>query len=426
VKEHKMSERRQNWAGNLLYSAVRWHEPRTLNELQAIVARSEKLRVVGSRHSFNDIADSPHDIVSLEKLPQHVEIDAKNRTATVNAGIKYGDLALELHRAGFALHNMASLPHISVAGACATATHGSGVGNGNLATVVRGMEFIAAGGDAVSVSRDEQGDQFPGMVVNLGGLGVVTSMTLDIMPSFAIRQDVYEHLPFAALEQHFDDVMARAYSVSLFTKWRDNTVDQVWLKSVIGTTPAAEPPANLFGATPATVRRHPLPDITGENCTEQGGVPGPWHERLPHFRMEFTPSIGEELQTEYLIPRRYAVDALRAVNSLGDLIAPALQISEVRTIAADDLWMSPFYHEDCIGIHFTWIRDWSAVSAVLPVLEEHLAPFEARPHWGKLFTTEPSVVRSLFPKLPDFQRLLHDYDPQGKFRNPFLDRYVFG
>jgi xylitol oxidase len=421
-----MGEGRQNWAGNLTYSAARWHEPTTIDEVQALVARGTRLRVIGSRHSFNEIADTPHDMVSLEQLPPSVEVDPERRTATVTASMKYGHVALELHRAGFALHNMASLPHISVAGACATATHGSGVGNGNLATAVQAMELVTASGDIVTVSRDEHGEQFAGMVVSLGGLGVITKMTLNVVPAFDMRQDVYRHLPFATLEQHFDEIVGSAYSVSLFTDWRGADVKQVWLKSQLGAGLPSEPGEELFGAQRTTRRSHPLPDITAENCTEQRGIPGPWHDRLPHFRMEFTPSNGEELQSEYLIPRRHALEAVRAVRSLSGLVSPLLQVSEIRTIAADDLWMSPSYHEDCVGFHFTWLKNWTGVRDVLPVLEKHLAPFDARPHWGKLFTMEPERVQALFSKLPDFQRLLQDYDPDGKFRNPFLDRHVFG
>lgn len=425
-----MSEKLYNWAGNYSYGAARLHYPDSMEQVQELVSRSRKVKALGSRHSFNDIADSPEDLVSLERFNRVLEIDRQRRTVTVEAGVKYGQLCGLLHREGYALHNLASLPHISVAGACATATHGSGDGHGNLATVVSAMELVTADGSRVVLSRDRDAERFSGAVVGLGGLGVVTALTLDIVPAFDVRQIVYEKLPLAQLEAHFEEIVSSAYSVSLFTDWRDERVNQVWLKQRVagtGVTGAAfEMEPELFGATAAPARRHPIPGLSAAACTEQMGIPGPWHERLPHFRMEFTPSSGEELQSEYLVPRHNALAALLAINDLRDRVAPLLQASEVRTIAEDDLWMSPCYRQPCVGIHFTWVKDWEAVRELLPLVEERLAPLGARPHWGKLFTMPAEQVRSLYPKLPDFQQLLRLYDPVGKFRNAYLDRYVFG
>jgi xylitol oxidase len=389
------------------------------------VTRSTKVKALGTRHSFNGIADSTQDIVSLAHCDRVLALDRENRTVTVQAGIRYGQLARALHAEGFALHNLASLPHISVAGACATATHGSGVNNGNLATAVRALEMVIANGEIVVLSRTNDAEIFPGAVVGLGALGVVTQMTLDIVPTFAVRQDIYENLPMTQLDAHFDEIFSSAYSVSLFTDWRSATINQLWLKSLVTASEVAAAAPERFGATLATAPRHPLDGISAENCTEQRGVPGPWHERLPHFRMDFTPSVGEELQTEYLVPYRYGRAALRALYDLRAQIAPLLQISEIRTVAADDLWMSPCYQQPCVALHFTWLKDWSGVQNTLPEIEAALAPFEARPHWGKLFTTSQSHLRSLYTKLPDFQQLLHTYDPNGKFRNPFLENLLF-
>ncbi len=419
-------ENQTNWAGNYTYSAARYHFPTTVEQIQELVKGCTRLKALGSRHSFNGIADCTQDIVSLAQCNQVVALDAERRTVTVEAGIRYGELARYLSAAGYALHNLASLPHISVAGACATATHGSGDSNGNLATAVCGMEMVTANGERVELSREQHGETFRGAVVGLGGLGVITKLTLDIVPTFAVRQDVYENLPLAQLMDHFDEIVSSAYSVILFTDWRSATIDQVWLKSRITDSVAFKPQPTLFGATPATVPHHPLAGISAENCTEQKGVPGPWNERLPHFKMDFMPSAGEELQSEYLVPRRHACAALRAVYDLREHVAPLLQISEIRTVAADDLWMSPCYQEDCVALHFTWIKDWPAVKALLPRIEAELAPFDARPHWGKLFTMPPSQLQPLYTKLPDFRQLLRSYDPEGKFRNAFLDATVYG
>jgi xylitol oxidase len=421
-----MAETQKNWAGNYTYSTDSWHYPETVEQVQEIVRSCHKLRAVGARHSFNGIADSTEDMLSLAYLQRVLVIDQERQRVTVDGGMRYGDLCQVLHQEGYALHNLASLPHISVAGACATATHGSGDSHGNLATAVTALELVTAEGEVVTLSREQDGDQFYGAVVGLGALGVVTKVTLDIMPTFAVRQDVYEHLPLAQLAANFEEIFASGYSASLFTDWRDEKFDQLWLKRrVTGDMPKVTP-STLFGAMAAPVHRHPIISLSAENCTEQMGIPGPWYERLPHFRLDFTPSSGEELQTEYFVPRSQALAALQTVMGLSQEVTPLLLISEVRTVAADQLWLSPCYQQPCVAIHFTWRPEWAAVRQLLPLLEEKLAPFEARPHWGKLFTMAPAQLQSLYEKLPEFRQLAYQYDPQGKFRNAFLDRYIFG
>lgn len=421
-----MSEELRNWAGNLAYSAARIHRPSTVGEVQAIVRGSTKLRALGSRHSFNRIADTPEDLVSLEHLDKVVAIDRERGTVTVEAGIKYGHLGAYLHREGFALHNMASLPHISVAGACATATHGSGDGNGNLATAVRAIEFVAGDGELVSLSHERDGDTFLGAVVGLGALGVVTSMTLAIEPAYTVQQEVYVDLPVDQLEANFEAIESHAYSVSLFTSWQAGRVNEIWLKRRLPDGAALPMAPEFFGATLAANALHPIAALSAASCTIQEGIPGPWHERLPHFRMEFTPSNGDELQTEYFVPRQHALAAMRAIADMREQLAPVLMISEIRTIAADALWMSPCYHQECVGLHFTWYPDWAGVQALLPAIEAALAPFDPRPHWGKVFTMPAAPLQARYPRLADFRTLLQQYDPQGKFRNAFVSEYIFG
>jgi alditol oxidase len=418
VQIRSMTEER-NWAGNLVYSAARIHRPESLAQVQKIVRNSTKLRALGTRHSFNPIADCLESMISLERLDRIVVIDKDHRTVTLESGVTYGKLSRHLHEAGFALPNLASLPHISVAGACATATHGSGDRNGNLATTIAAMELITADGNVITVSRKD--DAFDAMVVGLGAFGIITKLTLDVVPQFQMRQDVYENLPLRLLENYFDDMMSAAYSVSLFTDWQSDCINQAWLKSP---AEAAVIPG-FFGATPAPADRHPIVTISAENCTPQMGLPGASHERLPHFRLDYTPSSGDELQSEYFIPRPHAAAAIRAVADLRQKIAPLLLISEIRTVAADRLWLSPCFNQACATIHFTWKPDWPAVQKLLAIIEEHLAPFDARPHWGKLFTTPPARLRSLYKKMPDVQQLLKSHDPSGKFRNAFLDRNIF-
>jgi len=420
-----MIENPSNWAGNYTYRAAQFHQPQTVEQIQELVVHSNKLKALGTRHSFNDIADSAGDLISVEHLNQIVGLDRERSAVTVEAGVRYGQLARWLHREGYALHNLASLPHISVAGACATATHGSGDRHGNLATAVSALELVTANGELIPLSREKNGEQFRGAVVGLGGLGVITKLTLDISPTFEMRQDVYENLPLAELEDHLDELFSSTYSVSLFTDWRNSSFNQLWLKRDISDNAPIKLDPKLLGATLARSHLHPIATLSAENCTEQMGISGPWHERLPHFRMNFTPSSGEELQSEYMVPRQHAVKALRVIDQLRKYIAPLLQISEIRSIAADDLWMSPCYKQASIAIHFTWKKDWEAVQTVLPIIEEKLAPLSARPHWAKLFTMSPTHIQSLYEKLPDFRQLLQDYDPHGKFRNAFLNQYIF-
>ncbi|MGI8334572.1 FAD-binding protein [Actinomadura scrupuli] len=414
-----------NWAGNVVFQAGGVHRPTSTAQLRHLVARSPKVRALGSGHSFNDIADTSGVLVSTAELPATMEIDTAAATVRVGASMRYAELGRRLHGAGHALPNLASLPHISVAGSIATATHGSGDANGNLATAVSELELVTADGDLVTLSRDRDGDRFRGAVVGLGALGIVVSVTLDLVPAFEVRQRVYEGLPLGVLDEHFSDLVSSAYSVSLFTGWRDARIDQVWVKRV-GRDGAWPAERDWFDARPADGPRHPVPGMSAVHCTEQLGVAGPWFERLPHFRPGFTPSSGAELQSEYLVPRRHALAALHAVDEVRDRVAPVLQISEIRTIAADELWMSPSYQEDTVGLHFTWVEDVRAVLPVLTLLEERLAPFDARPHWGKLFTTPPEVLRSRYRRLPDFHELVRHYDPAGTFTNAFLDRHLFG
>ena len=414
---------RTNWAGNLNYSARELHKPGFIQELQELVRASEKIRPLGTTHCFNTIADTKHDQVSVRSLDRLINIDSNNTKATIEAGASYGQICPELHKQGFALHNLASLPHISVAGAAATATHGSGVANGNLGSAVSGIEFIDAEGELQMLSREDDGDAFEGVVTHLGGLGIITSLTLDLQPTFDVIQHVYQFLPVDNLLENFTAVMSGGYSVSLFTDYQSDTVNQVWAKSVAGQEKSA-PMDDYFGALPAERNLHPIVEISAENCTEQMGIAGPWYDRLPHFKMEFTPSSGKELQSEFFVPLDKAAEAFQVISALKEQLKPVLMISEVRAIAADRQWMSPFYEQDSVAFHFTWEQDREGVEAVLPLIQGGLEPFGVKPHWGKIFTIEPDRIKSLYPNMDKFKDALTMYDPNGKFRNDFLQRYL--
>ncbi len=410
-----------NWAGNYTYRAERIHRPESVEELRSIVAAAQRIRVLGSRHSFNDIADSA-ELVSLDALPADTVVDRDAATVSFGATMRYGNLAAVLADEGLALHNLASLPHISVAGAVATATHGSGDGNSNLATAVAALEMVTSEGDIVTAMRGDE--DFDGMVVGLGALGAVTRITLDVEPEYEVRQRVFEGLTYDALYKHFDSISSSGYSVSVFTRWGDAT-DQVWVKSRITEDPE-ELLGDLYDAPAATVDRHPILGIDPVNCTKQLGRPGLWSDRLPHFRMGFTPSAGEELQSEFLFSRAHTVSAIEAVRALGVRIAPVLQVSEIRTIAADSLWMSPQYRVDTTAIHFTWEPDTDSVLPVLAEVEAALEPYEARPHWGKVFLATADTIAPLYERLPDFLRLAQRLDPRGAFRNEWFEQRVSG
>lgn len=409
-----------NWAGNLGYAAEEVLRPTTLEELSEQVAAAARIKPLGTRHCFNDIADMPRGVqVDVSRIDSPLKIDEDAGTVTVGAATRYGDLARPLDAAGYALANLASLPHCTVAGSVATATHGSGQHNQNLAAAVAGLEIVTADGRSRAYTREDP--EFPGLVVGLGALGVVTRVTLDVVPRYEVRQQVFDNLPWDAALDCFDEIQDAAYSVSLFTTWAGETVEQVWLKNVGD----AEPRPDFYGAAAADGPRHPVPGMSAESCTEQLGIPGPWYDRIPHFRLQFTPSAGDELQTEYFVPRRHAAAAIRAIRELTDVITPLLFISEIRTIAADDLWLSTAEGGDRVALHFTWQPRQPEVEAVLPLIENQLAEFEPRPHWGKLFHGGPWLAER-YGKLTDFRHLAQTLDPEGKFHNPFLTRHVLG
>ncbi|GEO04591.1 putative xylitol oxidase [Adhaeribacter aerolatus] len=413
-----------NWAGNITFSTNKIYFPQTVEEVQALVKQHARLKVLGSRHCFNRIADSSDVLLSTKELHKVVSLDSQAHTVTVEGGIKYGELAPYLAKNGYALPNLASLPHISVAGSIITATHGSGVNNGNLATPVIALEMILADGSVRAFSKENDGALFYGVVVNLGAIGVITKVTLALEPAFQMQQTVYENLPLTQLTENFREIVSAGYSVSLFTDWRHENFTEVWVKSKVADTQLNEAPKEFFDATAATENLHPIAGVPAENCTEQLGIPGAWYERLPHFKMGFTPSSGVELQSEYFVASHHAVEAIQAISRLGKQISPYLFVSEIRTIAADSLWLSPCYNQSTVAIHFTWKQDWPAVSQLLPLIEKELAPFNARPHWGKLFTMPASVLNSRYLKLSAFRKLVSELDPEGKFQNDFLNRII--
>jgi xylitol oxidase len=400
----------QNWSKNIDFNEKGFLQPQSLSELQEMVRSHTRIRARGSAHSFNEIANTDHYAINLSKMPQVIEVNQEKRLVKVSAGLTYGELAPALDKQGWALHNLASLPHISIAGSIATGTHGSGIKNQNLANQVISLSVVTADGDLRNISSGDS--EFNALVVGLGLGAIVYQYELKVEESYQIRQVIYPEIPLVEIRGNFDQIMSSAYSVSYFTDWADPQIGNLWCKfrddQVI--------PQSIGGAAAATRKFHPIPSVDPQACTEQLGEPGAWFERLPHFKLEFTPSVGEEIQSEFYVARKDADAALAAVAALGAEIAPLLWITELRTIAADNLLLSGSYQRDTLAIHFTW-KKVDAIYPVIAKIENALKPFEARPHWGKVYTTTFEEAVSKFSELAKFKEVIESLDPTRKFEN---------
>lgn len=407
-----------NWAGNHTYRAARLVRPRTLDELREVVASSSAVRAIGSRHSFSDLTDTVGTLLDLTGLPAGIRVDPTAATVSVSGGVRYGDLAVALEEQGWALAAMASLPHISVAGAVATGTHGSGDRTPSLAAGVAALDVVGPDGAVRTVERGDP--DFAGSVVALGALGVVTRIELDVEPTYEVSQEVRTGLSWPVLEDNFDAITAAAYSVSLFTRYGEG-VDQLWLKR---RTASPQASGDLFGTLAAGRTMHMLRGGSEQAVTTQGGVAGAWLDRLPHFRMAFTPSNGAELQSEYFVAREHALEAIARLRRISAGFDRLLEVAEIRTVAADDLWLSGAHGRDTVALHFTWVRDEPAVRRAVREIEALLVPLGARPHWGKVFELDAAALADVFPRLSDFRALRERVDPERVFGNAFLDRVL--
>ena len=413
-----------NWAGNVAFAAAEVLRPSSVAELQDLVSHRRHVRALGSGHSFSPIADTDGTLVSLDRMPGEVEVDPVSRRAWVPAGATYGRICPELHAGGWALANLASVPHVTVAGACATGTHGSGRSNPGLAAAVSALELVRPGGELETITAADV--DFSGSVVALGAVGIALRVQLEVEPAYDVVQEVLLDVQLAAVLEHMERVLGAGDSVSLFTDWATPaTIGQVWVKRRV---PAGDPTAGtsslceLIGGRPAHTAVHPVPGADPAATTGQLGVPGAWYERLPHFRADAVPSAGAELQSEWLVPAEAGADAVESLAAVAPQLAPLVLVSEVRTVAADGLWLSPAWQRDSVALHFTWRPDQEGVARVLPVVEETLAPFDPRPHWGKLATIGFDALQRAYPRLRDFRDLADRVDPERVLSNAFVDR----
>ena len=405
----------KNWAGNIKFQDSKTIAPKSIAEIQNIVRKNPKVKARGTAHCFNTIADTKHLALLLDQMPKEIIINKEKKSVTVSAGLKYGEVAEELHKNGWALHNLASLPHISIAGAIATGTHGSGSNNGILATAVKSFDVVLADGSFRNINSSD-GDLFYGGVIGLGLIGIVVRVELEIQPTFNLGQNVYLEMSRNNFRNNFEEIMNSGYSVSYVTTWQQAVDGEVWVKFLEG----SNPPKELFGSKPATEKLHLLKNHSAEPCNDQLGIIGPWHLRLPHFKMEFTPSSGTELQSEFFVNKAQASSVLLALEAIADQISIPLMGSEIRTIASDNFWMSPQYKSDDVGLHFTWKQVPETFEAV-KAIEEVLAAFHYRPHLGKIYSATPAYISSVFPKFKNFQQLITEIDPKNKFGNEMTD-----
>jgi len=412
----------RNWAGNVVYSTDEIRHPGTVEELQHIVRNARAVRAVGTGHSFSTVADTTGVLVSTRNVRPPVEVHEERAVAVVPGGSTYAEVCAVLHDRGWALHNLGSLPHISVAGACSTGTHGSGSANGCLASAVTGVELVRADGELLEVHEDHP--DFRGMVLSLGALGVITRLWLRLEPSYDVSQEVLLGVPLPRAVEQTAEILDSAYSVSIFTSFGDpGTIDSVWRKHRLDPGRATPRHESTWGGHPAREPVHPIPGLDPSAATEQLGRPGPWHHRLPSFRPEFTPSSGDELQSEFFLPREYAGEVLAMLGERASAFAGALQVFEMRTVAADDLWLSPFHDRDTVAVHTTWVRDLETVRPALAALEAALEPYDPRPHWAKIFLGfDATRIAGSYPALPRFRDLAERLDPERRFSNAYLER----
>jgi len=411
-----------NWSRTHCFGATELRRPTSIGELQqsivAAVASGQGVRTIGSRHSFTDIADSDV-VVDLGALPEQFAVSPDRTSVTVSGAMTYARLASLLEPHQLAIANMASLPHLSIAGAISTATHGSGTTNGNLATAVLSLKIMTSAGELRHVQRSDT--QFSAAVVALGAMGAIVAIELAVEPAFDVEQAVHNRLSWSRLHPSLDEVFDAAYSVSVFTDWRDHV--QLWTKRRVDQ--ATLDHATLHDGVQASQPEHPVPGADASSCTNQQ-EPGLWSHRLPHFRSDEVPSVGAEVQSEFFVERALMGQAIERLRSIGDALEPVIMVSEIRTIGADNIWLSPQYQRDCAAFHFTWHHDVVAAHAAADLVTDTLAPLRPIPHWGKVFDPRRFDFDQLYPNLRSALACFQEWDPTSTFTNAWMRNTISG
>jgi xylitol oxidase len=407
----------RNWSHTVSFSSSEVARPRDLDELRSVVAASERVRALGTRHSFNRVGDTVGTHVLLDAMPRHLVVSADRSEVTCDAATTHAELSTALAAHGLALPNLCSSPHLGVVGAVQTGAHGSGVDQPALAAHVTRLELVDGTGALRTVAAGDP--DLDAVSVGLGAFGVVHRITQRVVPAFEMSQTVDLDLGWDALLPHLHEVAASAYSVSLFTRYDDRGATQVWRKHRLGDPEVLD--LRDLGARPATETLHPLPASGAQDVTPQLGVPGPSHERLPHVHPDVCPRFGSEIQSEYLLDAARALEAIEALRGLADRLDPLLAIAEIRHVGADSAWLSPSGGRDSVALHFTWQRLPEELGELLPVVEAALLPLGARPHWGKAFACSPHDLRAAYPRIEEWGALVGAYDPERRFRNDLVD-----
>ncbi|KAI1701064.1 FAD binding domain-containing protein [Ditylenchus destructor] len=413
-----------NWGDNFLFSTQNIQYPTTVEEVQEIVQNADKVRVVGTRHSFSTCADSPDTILSTLALKNIIGFDDSVPSITVQAGIAYTDLNPYLQYLGFALPNLATLAEISVGGASQTGAHGSGLSNQCLASHIRSLKIVLANGTLATYGPNDP--ELKAIALGVGAFGVITQVELKVEPTFNITNYFFLNMTAQNLYDHFDEIENTGYTAQLFTDFSTPGVwGQIMIMDRSGSNANIGSLQNLYGATRATTKVSPILALPPTYLVDQG-VEQPWYFGLVDYHLGLSGFDGGEIQSEYFLPYENAVAAIKAVTTLSDLIAPRVHTMLIRTIKGDDLWLSEMYSQSSVvAIHFTWKLNMTAVMEVLPQIEQLLIPYCAKPHWGKVFAQGPETFLHCYPKLADFKQLAEQLDPTHKFRNQFLEDNVF-
>ncbi|KAI1700234.1 d-arabinono-1,4-lactone oxidase domain-containing protein [Ditylenchus destructor] len=363
--------RLHNWGNNFRFSTQNIQYPTSVEEVQQIVRNANKLRVVGTRHSFSKIADSPNTMLSTLALKNIIGFDPTVPSITVQAGITYTDLNPFLPNYG------------------------------------------------------PNDPELKAIAVGLGAFGVITQVELEVEPTFNLTNYVFVNMPEQDIYDHFDEIENLGYSVQLFTDFSTPGVwDQVWVWVRSDENSNVGNMQNLYGATRTHEQVTAIEALPPTYLMEQGKEQ-PWYYGLVDYHLGLSGFDGAEIQSEYFMPYENAIPAIQAVSNFSDLIAPRVYTMLIRTIKGDDLWMSESFNETTVAIHFTWKPNMTAVMEVLPQIEQALLPYGARPHWGKVFAQGPETYLHRYPKLNQWKQLAETLDPTHKFRNKFLEDTVF-